>query len=248
MASLAALPAELLLAIIESGSLPREQRHLIITLRTTCVEINTKIKYYFGVMCSSDIKVRLRQYDLEDLQAISRSPLGVHTRQITINVNTLREGGLYKQIPGEGEESRSWFSFAALEALGDKMNYDDEYAVRLNDTIAEFILDGSCGQMLSTALSGFTQLRTLRIEPPAIFDWISASVYDEFQRVWLIASKILLNVAFAQVSSLEEFLLWHDDDEDYDDCKRSIPLSLSALEVGALAWSSWTASLRKLQL
>lgn len=177
MAYLARLPAELLLAIVESDSSPQKQRGSIIALRATCVEINAKIKYYFGVKCFSGIQVHLDEVGLEYLQAISKSPLGVHVRQITIDVDTLGEGGFYTQIPGEGEESRSWVPIAALKALGDDMNDDsDEYDVRVNDTVAEFILDGSCGKVLSTALPGFPRLRTLRIEPPMIFSWTPTRV------------------------------------------------------------------------
>lgn len=68
---------------------------------------------------------------------------------------------------------------------------------------------------------------------------------DEFQRLWLATSRMLLNVAFTQVSSLEALLLWRDDNADEE---LSLPLSLSALEVGALAWPSWTTSLQKLRL
>ncbi|KAH3910303.1 hypothetical protein HBH56_149920 [Parastagonospora nodorum] len=73
-ASLPSLPAELLLYIIEcgpdprllkggyrglpfhiSGIMPDNQRSMLIALRTTCVELNAKLAYFFGSKYLKDI-------------------------------------------------------------------------------------------------------------------------------------------------------------------------------------------------
>ncbi|KAH4333034.1 hypothetical protein HBI71_104510 [Parastagonospora nodorum] len=168
-ASLPSLPAELLLHIIEcgpdprllkggyrglpfhiSGIMPDNQRSMLIALRTTCVELNAKLAYFFGSKYLKDIIGSLSEPGLLRLQEISKGPLRVHVQRVTIAVSTLFQQHFYETDSDSTDATQcSWYSKSALEEM------DVQYCeCNFVESVAQFVADGSCSRLLRPVFSG----------------------------------------------------------------------------------------------
>lgn len=75
--------------------MPYDQRSTLIALRTTCVELNAKLVYFFGSKYLKDIRASLSEPGLLRLQEISKDPLRVHIQCVTIAVSTIFQQHFY---------------------------------------------------------------------------------------------------------------------------------------------------------
>jgi hypothetical protein len=177
--SLPELPAELLLKIIESEVEPEKhpdldfvsfkpsemQKRMYIALRSTCREINAKVVYFFGSKYFKNVRVQLNEVGMEKLQAISHSPFRAHVCGLNIFVSTL-----FHQILLDGESDTtdaSQCSWYGESAMGD-MDIEN-CKCSFNESLAEFISDGSCGRMLGQALTEFNNLSSFSFRHPMVY-------------------------------------------------------------------------------
>jgi len=234
--SLPGLPAELLLKIIETEALPEEQKRQFSRLRATCREINAKVVYFFGSKYFKKLKVKLNETGLLRLQAISRGPLRIHVHNMRIDVATLFDQVVFSHDSDTTDASLcSWYSDTAMGDM-DIGNFKCEF----NESVANFIMDGTCSQVLSPALLQFKNLKTFKINEPVVMGRMVKEKMEGIESRWLMASKVVLASAFAGIVALEQFSV--------EQVWQSLPMPLSALEVAAIHRPNWSTTLQKLQL
>jgi hypothetical protein len=101
-ASLRALPAELLLKVMESEAtfddawctynrLPNEQKRMFVALRSSCVELNAKLLHFFGIKYYKTLRIPLAETWLSRLQTLSIGRLRAHVQTITVDATPLFE-------------------------------------------------------------------------------------------------------------------------------------------------------------
>jgi hypothetical protein len=220
-ASLSLLPTELLLKIIESESVSREQKNGFKTLRATCVEINAKIGYFFAAGYLNNIKFKLDEAGFLQSQALSKHPLRIYVQSITIEVTTLFEEVFLENTSDTTDASLcSWYTTSALNVMDAA-----KCVCTFSGSVANFIVDGSCSHMLTPALSQFLKLKSFHIAPPSIMGDMVAKKLREVESRWLVASKILFAAAY-----------------------NTLPIPLSVLDMSAIYRPKWSSSLQKLQL
>ena len=230
------LPAELLLKIIDCEESLNEQKHLFTTLRATCREINAKVVYFFGSKYFRKVRVKLNEAGILRLQAISKGPFSCHVHGISIDVGTLFEQIICGHESDTTDASQcSWYSESAMGDL-DIGNCKCSF----NESVANFITDGSCSQVLSPALLEFHNLKSFSIIPPIVVGRMVEEKMEGIESRWLMASKTVLAAVFTGAVALEQFSI----EQTFD----SLPMPLSALEMAAIHWPKWSDSLRKLQL
>jgi hypothetical protein len=161
-ASLPGLPAELLPRIIESEPTPIAQKPLFNALRGTCLEINAKLVYFFGSRHLKNISFTLDEASFSQLQAISRSSLCLHVQAITIKVTTLFEEDFIEDASDTTDASEgSWYTKEAFRYMD-----TDKCICTFSESVANFIVEGSCSKMLAESFPRFFNLRSFRIAPP----------------------------------------------------------------------------------
>jgi hypothetical protein len=235
-ASLPGMPAELLLEIIESEPYAPDQKYLFTTLRATCSQINAKIVYFFGSRYVKHAEFSLSEASFLRLQAHSKSSLSVHLPRITIDGVTLFTERFREYDSDTTDSSQSsWYTKDQLKSIG-----VEKCIFTFSESIANFMVSGSCSQMLIAALPRFLNLKAFRISPPYYAGEMIAKKLQEIESRWLVASKILLAAVVAGNIGLEEFAI----ERGYDE----LQLPLSALDITAGHWSKSSSSLQRLQL
>jgi hypothetical protein len=235
-ASLAGMPAELLLKIIENEPLPFHQKRLFVRLRAPCSEINANIVYFFASRHLKHVTFRLDETDSMLLQAVSESALSVHVQDITIRVTTLFEEDLYEDASDTTDSSQcSWYTKEQLELMD-----VTKCTCAFSESITNFMVSGSCSQMLIAALPRFLNLKAFRISPPYYAGEMIAKKLQEIENRWLVASQILLSAVIAGNIGFEEFPI----EPGYNE----LQLPLSALDMTSVHWPKSSSSLQKLQL
>lgn len=129
----------------------------------------------------------------------------------------------------------SWFS--AEEMVEMNMHRTDQF--HFNDEVAEFIASGLCSSLLSDALSGCPNLKTLMIHAPEVELGMKPDKLKDIRNRWSLACKVLLSSVFASKTAIEELVLASE--------WPSLAFPLSALDVTALP-CSLSSSLKKLHL
>jgi hypothetical protein len=235
-ASLAEMPSELLLKIIENEPFPFHQKRLFIRPRVPCSEINANIVYFFASRHLKHVTFRLDETDFMLLQAISESALSVHVQSITIRVATLFEEDLYEDASDTTDSSQcSWYAKEQLELMDVA-----KCICAFSESVTNFMVSGSCSQMLIAAIPPFLNLKAFRISPPYYAGEMIAKKLQEIESRWLVVSKIILSAIVAGNIGLEEFAI----ERGYDE----LQLPLSALDMTTVHWPKSSSSLQRLQL
>lgn len=127
--------------------------------------------------------------------------------------------------------------------------FEDEGSIKwhqfqLNESLIDFIVNGSCGRMLGEALPEFCNLRSFCIMPPTFSEEIKVAMTEKmFKDIncrWALASKVLLTAVFTGVHKLDAFSI------DIRDSSLWLPLSATGAVVAH--WPSWLSSLKNMQL
>jgi hypothetical protein len=219
-ASLPALPAELLLKTIECDTTPYEQKLLFATIRIICSELNSKVVHFFRSAHCKNVKVKLTERGIPQLQAIANGPLHSHVRDITINAATFIEQKVVDNEPDTTNASQcSWY----LESAMHDMNIMDCKCI-FDENVTNFIMDGSLAHMLVPPLSKFANLRSFSIAPPFRFGRMKNQKLDGVKSRWLMACKITLSAVFSGTPTLEHLSVA----QGY--LHLTLPTAISALE------------------
>jgi hypothetical protein len=170
------------------------------------------------------------------LQALSRHPLRIHVQGITIEVPTSFEEVFLEYASDTTDVSRCpWYTKSAL------YNIDAAKCVcTFSGSVANFIVDDSCSQVLTPVLSQFLNLKSFHIAPLCTRGDVMAKKLREVESRWLVSYKILLAAAFTGVVALEEFVV--------EDNYNTLPMPLSVLDMTAVYRPKWSSSVKKLQL
>jgi hypothetical protein len=123
------LPTELLLQIIETQwnvgvpkwespdvARPSKRQRFFAALRAACVELNTKLSYYFTIKYLTKTRIHLNEAKILRLQAMSEHPVRTHVRSIVIDVGSLFDRTFFDDAWCSSDDSESsWSSSVASE-------------------------------------------------------------------------------------------------------------------------------------
>jgi hypothetical protein len=225
--SLTGLPVELLLKVVEAD-VAYWQLPASTSLRKTCQELNEKLSHFFGLKYFKHVSAVLTEEKIRKLRAVSKSDIGLHTREISLHISTL-----FKHISVEPEEEStdasrcSWYEEDYLEGwafASDQFEFANH--------VAKFITDGSCSQLLGEALSGFSNATSLSIHAPMVFQGINKKILEDVRSRWSFACKALLYVFFTKTTAIEKL--------EISNSYPILPVPLSAIDVTLHCWAPLT--------
>jgi hypothetical protein len=230
-ATLSGLPTELLLMIIESkpdsSDLPgprpvhepasvvehARRGRLFHTLRATCAGINAKLLNRLGKSYLSTIIIKVTEADLVKLHDMAKSSFGMCACNLILNVDSICK--------------ERWHDGVVL----------DYWIVQ---SVVNFIASESFSRTVHAVLPKFSNLTSIQILSPLIFNELAEDKRLKIERCWLRVVKKLLAVSFTVLPTLEELFIPYGWER--------LPVPISAFEILNLFRPQSSLRLKKLQL